>query len=119
MKSFMTEYFLGCLWLAGMYAAAVIRFERGRLLLAFASSPLLLIALTVGLYLPWAADARDEIIFFPAFFSVIGLLLGGVFFLWAVTCREAERRRHLAVATLMLFGPSFLFPLTLAFRAIF
>ena len=109
----MTEYFVGCLWLAGLYALAIRRHPRARLLLCLASVPP-----------AWAAS----VVGYRAWFGVSGLplapplalcfVLGVSCLIFAAASPDSTRQRHLFVAALILFGPVILLPLTLVFHVL-
>ncbi|HYP54461.1 MAG TPA: hypothetical protein VEQ42_13010 [Pyrinomonadaceae bacterium] len=112
MENFMSQYFLGCLWLAGMYAVAVRRFEKGRELLIFASLPLVVITLTAGLALLTRPDTAFAALVVVILIVLLCLVAGAGCLLGVLLSVEPESRRHFAIATLMFGGPVLLFPFT-------
>lgn len=112
MENFIGDYFLGCLWLAGIHAVALRRFERGRGMLLFASTPLAVITAAIALAFllgPYAAGAALVVVILAI---LCCLAAGALCLLGVLLCGDPEQRRHLAVSTLMLAGPVLLFPLT-------
>ena len=109
----MTEYFVGCLWLAGMYAVAIRRNARGRLLLCLAT-------LTPA----WVAYLAGHYVFFGTHPASLGLPLafclvfGTACVIFAAASSDAAGRRLFLLAALIHFGPLLLFPLTLVFRVL-
>jgi hypothetical protein len=118
MESFIGDYFLGCLWLAGMHAVALRRFARGRGTLLFASTPLAVATVTTGLALALGPGTEAAAFVVLVLAALCCLVAGGISLLGVLLCGDAELRRHLAISTLMLGGPVLLFPLTIVFDAL-
>lgn len=112
MENFMSQYFLGCLWLAGMYAVAIRSFEHGRELLSFASLPLVVVTATAGVSLLLEPETEVFAAVIVVLCALLCLIPGAGCLLGVLFSTDHERRRHFALATLMFGGPVLLFPFT-------
>ena len=109
----MTEYFVGCLWLAGMYAVAIRRNPRGRVLLCLASLTPAWVACVAGHRALFGVPGQPLGV--PLAFCFV---LGTSCLIFSAANADAAGRRHFLLAALILFGPVLLLPLTLIFHVL-